>query len=143
MDEIVISNIPYADFVKNIRVSNLESGRSNSPSVSLPQDMGMTIVDPRTSDKTYEIVRNIYYDTRSLPPNSDLTVVVSKGKIPITLASATLTYAEVSATYLGSDGKYYPGLFTEPCSAGVDWRFRGPRRPLSGALSWVWRWLAE
>ena len=36
-----------------------------------------------------------------------------------------------------------PGLFTEPCSAGVDWRFRGPRRPLSGALSWVWRWLAE
>ena len=39
--------------------------------------------------------------------------------------------------------KLHPGLFTEPCSAGVDWRFRGPRRPLSGALSWVWRWLAE
>lgn len=36
-----------------------------------------------------------------------------------------------------------PGLFTEPCSAGGDWRFRGPRRPLSGALSRVWRWLAE
>ena len=41
------------------------------------------------------------------------------------------------------DENLKPGLFTEPCSAGVDWRFRGPRRPLSGALSWVWRWLAE
>ena len=31
-----------------------------------------------------------------------------------------------------------PGLFTEPCSAGGPWRFRGPGRPLSGALSRVW-----
>ncbi len=31
-----------------------------------------------------------------------------------------------------------PVLFTEPCSAGGSWRFRGPGRPLSGALSRIW-----
>jgi len=35
-----------------------------------------------------------------------------------------------------------PGLFTEPRSAYGSWWFHGPGRPLSGALSRIWRWLA-
>ena len=31
-----------------------------------------------------------------------------------------------------------PGLFTEPRSAGGDWRFQGPGRPLPKVLSRIW-----
>ncbi len=87
----------------------MEAGESTLPRVNPPSGTTFTPITPLSEDKVYEVMRDIYYNFRSLPADSDLTVIASRGAIPITQAAVSLRYVELSSVYLGSDGKYYVG----------------------------------
>ena len=104
--------IPESGALSQVFSTGAGVGRPNLPTVDLPSDFTLVPAEPFASGKTTERQFNLHYHRADIPSDSDLSLIASKGKNPRTLRVVPLRYAEISETYLGSDGEYYVATFT-------------------------------
>ncbi|MEO9516492.1 MAG: hypothetical protein ABJH45_09365 [Paracoccaceae bacterium] len=111
-DSVTLDDIPYQDAISTQFERDWAVGRPDLPTVNLPDDFVLTPVEPMSLGKTYEVLIDTKYNPRDVPGDSDVTAVATNQTNPSTITTVTLRYAEVSETYLGSDGNYYVATFT-------------------------------